>query len=419
MKTLDLNKLVAHPVEEHEELWEIESELSRYHPLGHRKAIGRRIYYEVKHRRERVAVLLFDGAVCRNNMRESRIGWSDIQRKERVCHISNNSRFLVLPEYEGVLNLASKCLSLVSERISNDWLKKYGIPILALETYVNPEHNNNEGSCYKGAGWEYLGISTGYKKEVEERTSGKLYFLKELNEKSYEVMRTGLSHALITGVKLVSGESNNNYILDTTKIDMKSLQKALEEIPDPRGGQGVMYKFIPLLSMCICALISGYSQYREIALWIANLKATERVYFRFRGDRIPKEGTISYLMRRIDTVKLGEVLSKWLLNTYGKEVNLSTILIDGKMNRGTSSDPKEQKSFLNIFANEIGIVINQMPTTKGGGEKKTVSEYLDSDVDLADKIIIADAINTDKKVVSQIVKKKVRFSSLSKVINES
>ena len=104
-------------------------------------------------------------------------------------------------------------------------------PLLALETYVDPDQNDNQGTCYIAAGWEKLGLSTGYQEETGgERTQGKWYLLKSLNPKSYEALRSELPHALLTGVKEVSGKSNNNFVFDATKLNVKDLQMALAAV---------------------------------------------------------------------------------------------------------------------------------------------------------------------------------------------
>ena len=225
-----------------------------------KKAIGARMYFMAMHRGDIVAVMLFDAPSDFNHMREREIGWNTEQCRERRKHIANNSRFLVAKKYEAAPNLASKVLSLVADRISQDWLRRYGVPLLALETYVNPEHNDNQGTCYIAAGWNKLGLSTGYQEVGQERTHGKWYLLKSLHPKSYEALRSELPHALITGVKEVSGESNNNFVFDATKLQIKELQKALTTVEDPRTKQGRRYRFLPLLSLCIAAVLSGYTQ---------------------------------------------------------------------------------------------------------------------------------------------------------------
>jgi hypothetical protein len=413
---IDIDKIKVEPVYDYFDRAEVSSVLSRCHPLGEKKAMGHRISYAASYRGEWVAVLMFDKAVDRNKHREARIGWSSEQVASRRKHIANNSRFLVLPKYQGIPNLASKILSMVSARISEDWRKRYGIVLLALETYVDPEHNENDGSCYKASGWENLGYSTGYLNPNGERTHSKWYFLKPLHKDSYAALSSELPHALLTGVKEVSGKSNNNYVLDASKIKLKELQKDLEQITDPRSEMGRRYEFVPLLSLCISAVLSGYTQYRQIADWIAKLSAEDRVKFGLPGDRVPHETTIGNFLASIDPIELNRVLTNWLLKTYNKNDKIKTISLDGKALRATSSEASEQKAFLNVFAHELGIVINHVPTEKGGGEKIAAQDVLKNDNLLNGKVVLADAIHTDRNFIQALEKKTPRMSSLLKTI---
>jgi hypothetical protein len=204
--SIDLNKIKVKPVYDYYDRADVSTVLSRCHPLGDKKAIGNRISYAASYRGEWIAVAMFDKAVDRNKYREASIGWNKFQLKERVKHVANNSRFAIIPKFEGIPNLASKVLSLITDRISTDWLKQYGIPLLAVETYVDPEYHKNEGTCYKAAGWVNLGISSGYQISKEERTHGKWYFLKSLHKDSYKALSSDLPNALLSGVKPVSGD---------------------------------------------------------------------------------------------------------------------------------------------------------------------------------------------------------------------
>jgi hypothetical protein len=415
-KEIDLSKLIVQVVVDYDEMNRVESLMSRQHPLGARKAQGRRLTYRVSYRGEWVAIGLFDQSVFRNKWREEKIGWSDTQRQHRLQHIAGNSRYLVLREYQGVPNIASKCLSLMTGRISQDWYRRYGIPLVALETYVDPEHNKNEGTCYTAAGWEKLGLSSGFEQANGERTHGKWYFLKALHEDSYAALRAEIPHALLSGVKPVTGKSNNNYVLDASKFNMKELQKALEKVPDPRKKSGLIYKFIPLLSMCIAAVVSGYTQYRQIADWIKHIPAADRARFGMPGDRSPHESQVGRLLANIDTVALQTALNNWVLETYHKDTSNTTITLDGKALRGTSDQAHKQHAFLNVYANDLGIVIQQLPTSKGAGEKAATHLFLEAQGDMTGITVLADAMHTDKEIVNTLVKKKPRMSSLLRTI---
>ena len=61
--------------------------------------------------------------------------------------------------------------------------------------------------------------------------------------------------------------------------------------------------------------------------------------FGLPGDCVPDETTISQFLRKIDPEQLQAVLSSWLLKTYRKDVNFSTVTLDGKALRATDIPP--------------------------------------------------------------------------------
>jgi len=413
---IDLNQIEVYPVFDYFERADIESVLSRCHPLGTKKAIGRRLAYAAHIDDEWVAVLLFDTAVDRNKYRAAEIGWTpNIEVKNRE-YIACNSRFAILPLYQNVPNLASKVLGLVAARISEDWKQHYKIPLLALETYVDPDHNQNQGTCYEAAGWKNLGISSGYEKKNGERTHGKYYLFKTLHPDSYAALASELPHPLITGAKEVSGKSSNNYTLDLSRIDWKSLQRALKEVPDPRRRSGV-YKFVPLLSLCVIAVLCGYTQYRQIADWISKLSPEQLMRFGLPGHRTPNERSIGKFLSRIDSEKLHHVLTSWLLKEFPENRKVKAIQIDGKALRGYSSQVKERKSLLNVYADGLGIVLQQVPTV-GLDERAAAKEAIAQDAHglLEGSVVVGDALHTDQGLARALKKKAPRMSSLSKAI---
>jgi hypothetical protein len=48
---------------------------------------------------------------------------------------------------------------MAAHRVSNDFLSKYGHPVLLLETFV--ERGRFRGTCYKAANWINVGETTG------------------------------------------------------------------------------------------------------------------------------------------------------------------------------------------------------------------------------------------------------------------
>lgn len=134
--------------------------LDQHHYLGSLKPVGERLHYVATDASGRwVAILVFSAAANHLRAREEWIGWSNEQRRRRLSLITNNCRFLLLPGYE-VPNLGSRVLRLTLDRLSADWQAHYGHPILAVETFVDPDQF--QGTVYTANGWIELGKTDGW-----------------------------------------------------------------------------------------------------------------------------------------------------------------------------------------------------------------------------------------------------------------
>ncbi|MBA7553418.1 IS66 family transposase ISCARN22 [subsurface metagenome] len=165
---------------EEKKLWN--EYVQRYHPLGYKNPFGYRLRYFITCRQGRLGCLLFSGAAKSLGARDGWIGWSEQQRLRNLAWVINLSRHLIFPWVE-VKNLSSHVLGKVARGIADDWQKRWRYRPVLMETFVDPRHR--EGSCYKAAGWQYIGMTTG-KGLVREggsyNTSPKKIFMKPLLE---------------------------------------------------------------------------------------------------------------------------------------------------------------------------------------------------------------------------------------------
>ena len=155
--------------------------LARHHYLGFGNTVGENIKYLLRAQDGRaVGALLFGAAAWKCASRDAWIGWSGLQRQERLPLIANNTRFLIVP-WVRVPSLGSHALGLAAARLSRDWQRKYGHGIELLETFV--EGQRFRGTCYRAAGWQRVGATTGRTRNDEgSRPRGpvKEVFLKPL-----------------------------------------------------------------------------------------------------------------------------------------------------------------------------------------------------------------------------------------------
>jgi hypothetical protein len=135
--------------------------LARYHDLGYRAPYGAQLRYWVRSARPGLpplAALLFTSAAWRMAPRDRWIGWNDSLRQRHLPLVVNHSRFLILP-WTQIPNLASHILARAAQRLPGDWLARYGVEPVLLETLVDPARYR--GVCYRAANWIEVGMTQG------------------------------------------------------------------------------------------------------------------------------------------------------------------------------------------------------------------------------------------------------------------
>jgi hypothetical protein len=133
--------------------------LQRHHYLGYYRPVGENVSYLVESRcGQLLGCAVFGAAAWKCGPRDRFVGWSAAVRQEHLELVANNMRLLIVP-WVRVPRLASHLLSVLSERVSGDWRRKYGHPIHLLETFV--EQERFAGTAYRAANWIHAGQTQG------------------------------------------------------------------------------------------------------------------------------------------------------------------------------------------------------------------------------------------------------------------
>lgn len=163
-KLSDVTPLKVRIVKQRDERDLFSTYMNLYHYLGLKTVVGENIQYIIRSRDDvPVACMLFGAAglvvrfaycspmrpAWKTQPRDHFIGWKPEVRKKNLYLIANNHRFLILP-WVRIKFLASHILSVISKRLSADWLAKYHHEIVLAETFV--ECDRFTGTCYKAAG---------------------------------------------------------------------------------------------------------------------------------------------------------------------------------------------------------------------------------------------------------------------------
>jgi hypothetical protein len=273
--------------------------------------------YVAEYRGQWVALLVFSSAAFHLKPRDRWLKWSARQVRERRHLLAQNARFLVLASAGRWPNLASRVLKLVRARLSQDWQQHFGHPVLAMETFVDPQRFR--GACYQAAGWQRLGPTQGFERVWQDFYTDtrhpKELWVQALSPAALEQLQApelpqGLSHP--------AGPLPPACPVATARLD--SLWECFRaQMTDPRKPRGVRHQLASFLALVALAVAAGCKGPHAIAEFAKSLNHGQRRHLRCRPRRgarsqfdVPSERTFRRLLQRIEAEQLKEVLVGWM-----------------------------------------------------------------------------------------------------------
>lgn len=377
--------------------------VKKYHYLGLRAIVGETMRYVAILDGQWVALVGFGAAALKSRHRDSFIGWKPAIQWQRLKLVANNVRFLILPDVR-IKNLASKVLSLTTKRLSADWQAVYGHPILMAETFV--DDSRFLGTCYKAANWLPLGKTRGFNrngKKYYQHGKLKTIFVRPLSRNALRLLADPLPHP-----ELLPTEVAMN--LDAVAIETTGgLIDHLRTLADPRMKRGIRHRMISMLTVAVCAVLSGAKSYIAIGEWAKRSTQDMRKRMGCRFDAktalfvAPSEPTLRRTLQAVDAEALDTAVSKWLITQVPVAGN--AIALDGKTSRGSTSETGKQTHLVSAFLHKEGIVVAQQAVAAKSNEITAVRPLL-AHINIVGSVVTADAMHTQKDTARFIVEEK-------------
>ena len=132
--------------------------IAAQHPCGDAPLVGAQLRYLIGSEHGWLGALGFGPAAFVLQSRDQWIGWSTSARLGHLREVVCLSRLLIRWEVR-CANLVSKVLSMVAERLAEDWRARYGLKPLLIETYV--DRSRFTGGSLRAANWLRVGTSSG------------------------------------------------------------------------------------------------------------------------------------------------------------------------------------------------------------------------------------------------------------------
>ncbi len=183
-----------------------------------------------------------------------------------------------------------------------------------------------------------------------------------------------------------------------------SMISYLDRIKDTRKPQGIRYSLVTILVVMILAKLSGEDKPFGIADWAQMRGGWLIETLKLKHQRLPHHTTYRRILTEVvDGDEFEGVVSEYLgqLPDKGQEVVVS---IDGKTIRGTiTPDDPFGLHLLAAYLPGEGIVLMQMVVEKDKENEIVVAPKLLKCLDLRNKIVVGDAMQTQRKLSTQIV----------------
>jgi hypothetical protein len=331
----------VHPIEEQR----FQELMQRHHYLGALPKISETLWYVAFHYDQWVALISFSAAALKCSVRDRWIGWDFRHQYDRLKLLTNNSRFLILPNWH-FPNAASRILSLCQKRLPADWQTAFGHRIVLIETFVDPQRFH--GTIYKAANWIYVGDTKGFRRTGNGYSttaqSPKMVFLMPLQSDA----RAVLSQPILKTTYRTGGAK-----IMLRAQQMESLPDFFSDIPDPRRAQGRRHRLSTVLAIAAGATLCGMQGYQAISDWAKSLgqKARQRFGCRYKDKQyiVPSLSIIRDVLIRVDPVHLDQALQRWN-QTYGQQDE--SLAIDGKTMCNAIDDQGHQTHIMSVVGHQ-------------------------------------------------------------------
>jgi len=311
----------------------------QFHYLKNAHLVGERLCYVVEQGDQWLALLGWSAAAYHIAARDQWIGWNDNQRRGRLPLVANNARFCLLTRPGQYPNLASRAMSLNLARLSEDWQKAYGHPVVLVESFVDTQLFR--GTAYKASGWKALGLSAGFGRTAQDfyeaHDRPKQLYVREITRHAARKLRQ--RHLPPT---LREYERKIDRSCQMPQEELLSFWETIHrQVPESRDVRGLRHKQATVLTMTFAYLFSGgQGGHRAVAAFARDLSPTQRAAARCWFNRqtkkydVPTENCLYRVLKAVAVSEFQQAVWAWQQARHGGQDG-SVVVLDGKALRGS------------------------------------------------------------------------------------
>ena len=182
---------------------------------------------------------------------------------------------------------------------------------------------------------------------------------------------------------------------------LADMVEVFEGLEDWRNAQQTQHRLSELLTVAVCAVLSGADDFEEISQWGRAKVPWLRGFLRLDYG-VASPDTFERVFALLDPKQFEQAFRTWvggIIPAVGKD---QVIAIDGKSSRRTMSKAAVAPLHLvSVFAANVGVVLGQTATAEKSNEITAIPELLKV-LDIEGCIVTIDAMGTQTKIARAI-----------------
>ena len=308
---------------------------------------------------------------------------------------------MILPQAQGVTNLASPVLGQSAGGLGDDMHKVHGHPVLLAVTFVNPSRFT--GACSRPANWQPLGRTKGF-----ARNPG-LPVTWTAHGQPKEIFVYPLVHDAREQLRALDDAPHwrsEGEPVPLTANRLGSLFECLSTIAEFRSRRGRRYPLPTIVAIAAAAKLAGYhgvTAFAEFAQALSqeHLRAL-RAYYSHRLQRFtaPTVTTFHNIHATLDPDVLDRAVRTWAAQRSAGE---EPVAIDGKYIRGAARhNPDGQDVLVAAAKHCCGLVLGQVAIAHKSNEIPAI-RTLASGLALAGRVVTPDILHTQVRTARHLV----------------
>lgn len=186
-----------------------------------------------------------------------------------------------------------------------------------------------------------------------------------------------------------------------------TITEYFEDVETTREYNGYFCSVAEAITIVILGSICGLKNISQIHQWAASDRVNEFLREKFRIENIPCYYWLLCLLKLIKPDSLNECFSKWVSSILPKNRENFTISLDGKTIRSTGKMRSYEHPLHIVSAqiSELGMTFAQKTVSGKSNEIPAVQELIEQ-LEISGCMLVADALNCQKKTAEMIIKGK-------------